>query len=577
MLSAAGPGRAEARWERHPRYDEERGARLAVALGAPLPLGHVLSNRGLETPDHARRFLDPRLSDLHDPRDLTDVGRAAERIVHAIERHEPIYVQGDYDVDGITSTFLLGSVLERLGAKVTLKIPHRTVDGYGLSPRAVDEAASRGCRLVITVDCGITAGDAVERARERGLDVIVTDHHEPGASLPRALAVVNPKRADCPYPFKSLAGVGVTLKLVQGLWIARGIPHDGELLEEYLDVVALGTIADVVPLVGENRVLARLGLEQLDRGRRHGMQALLHASGLTGKKITSGHVAFILAPRINAAGRLGNAEQGLRLLLARDPIEARDCAESLQDDNQRRREMDERTLAEACRRVETELGWPDCPCIFLWSEDWHAGVLGVVAARLVERFQRPTLLVAMDGATGRGSGRSLPGLDLKRMLDGCGELLVSWGGHTYAAGLTVERARLEELRERFESEARTQLRPELLVPRLLLDAPLRLSACHRELAGWLDRLAPHGLENPEPVFLASPVQVHSVSTVGGGKHLKLQVSQDGVFHDAIGFGMGHLARRLAAAPLCELAFTPGLDTWQGAERLQLKLKGVRPA
>jgi single-stranded-DNA-specific exonuclease len=561
----------------HPRSDEEVALRLAGALGAPRPLGHILVNRGVASAGEAERFLEPQLAHLLDPFELADLGRAVDRLDTALHRGEPIFIQGDYDVDGITSAFLLGSVLERLGGRVHLKIPHRTLDGYGLSVRAVEEAARLGCTLVVTVDCGITAFAAVEAARDRGLDVIVTDHHETGERLPNAWAVVDPKREDCPYPFKSLAGVGVTLKLVQGLWCRRGLPHDGEALRQYLDVVALGTIADVVPLVGENRVLARLGLEQLHRTERPGLLALKRVAGLEGKRISSSHVAFILAPRINAAGRLGNAEQGLRLLRARDVAEAMDCAESLEEDNDRRRRMDEETLTEASQRVESELGWPACASILLWSSHWHPGVLGVVAARLVERYQRPTVLVALDGERGRGSGRSLSGVDLKRMLDGCGDLLVSWGGHTYAAGLTVARERLPALRERIEDEARRQLRPELLAARLEVDCDVSLHECDRPLLGWLDRLAPYGLDNAEPTFAAMGVRVRAASAVGSGKHLRLALSEGGAGYEAIGFGLGHLARTVGEAGACDLAFVPTLDTWQGVERMQLKVRGVRPA
>jgi single-stranded-DNA-specific exonuclease len=345
---------------------------------------------------------------------------------------------------------------------------------------------------------------------------------------------------------------------------------------DFLDVVALGTIADVVPLVGENRVLARLGLERLNDAPRLGLRALIDVAGLAGRRISSGQVAFVLAPRINAAGRMGNAEQGLRLLMAREASEARACAESLEEDNERRRRHDEVALLEAAQRVETELGWPDCASILLWSESWHPGVIGIVASRLVERFQRPTVLVAIDGERGRGSGRSLPGLDLNRLLGRCADLLEGFGGHAIAAGLTVRRERLPELRERMERIAREELTAEDYVPRLTLDADITLGECDLDLVEWLERLSPHGLDNPEPVFCARGLAVVQAGAVGGGKHLRLSVRGGGDTVEAIGFGMGGRAAEVARAAGCDLAFTPTRNEWMGQTRVQLKLKGLRP-
>lgn len=560
-------------WVLHPRRSPDAAAALARALGAPLPVAHALVNRGLDQVERARAFLAPALEDLHDPGQMLDLDRAAERILLAVGRGERIFVQGDYDVDGITSTFLLYSVLLELGGRAEYRIPHRLRDGYGLTPDAIDEARRRGCTLVVTVDCGVTAVEAIAYAGGHGVDTVVTDHHEPPAVLPPAYAVVNPLRPGCPYPFKSLAGVGVTFKLVEKLLEGRG---GLDRARDWLDVVALGTIADVVPLVGENRVLARLGLDRLNQGRRLGLQALVEVAGLAGRRITSGHVAFVLAPRINAAGRLGNAEQGLRLLLARDRQEARDCADSLEDDNRVRRQHDEAALAEAARRIHDELDYPACRSLVLWSESWHPGVIGIVASRLVERYRRPTVLVALDGERGRGSGRSLPGLDLTRLLDGCRDLLVAHGGHAFAAGLTVERSQLPALRARLEALVREQSRPEQFVPQLQLDGEVRVGECDLDLVEWLERMAPHGLDNPEPLFRLREARLEGVQTVGAGRHVRLTVRDATGALEAIGFGMGDQAAALAAAPRADLAFVPTRNDWLGDTRVQLKLRGVRP-
>jgi single-stranded-DNA-specific exonuclease len=559
-------------WVAHERRDPEQALGLANQLGLPLPMAHALVNRGVGDAARVQRFLSPTLEDLHDPYLLLDVDRAVDRIRTAIDRGEGILVHGDYDVDGITSTFLLYSALRDLGAKAEYRIPHRTRDGYGLSRDAMEDARRRGCGLVITVDCGVTAIEAVERGRELGIDTVITDHHEPPAVLPPAHAIVNPLRPGCAYPFKSLAGVGVTFKLVEALLRGRG---GIERACEYLDVVALGTIADVVPLVGENRVLARLGLDRLNRGERAGLRALADVAGLGGRPISSGQVAFVLAPRINAAGRMGNAEQGLLLLLARDSSEAHAIAGSLEEDNMLRRRYDEQALEDAARRVETEGGWPDCASILLWSESWHAGVIGIVASRLVERYQRPTVLVALDGERGRGSGRSVPGLDLNEVLGRCSDLLEAFGGHAFAAGLTVRRERLPELRTRLEALVRERLSPDDCVPRLRLDSDVHLGECDLNLVQWLERMSPHGLDNPEPLFRASDLRVEHASAVGGGKHLRIQVRDATGSAAGIGFGLGEMVRTLAPGQRVDLACVPTRNEWMGETRVQLKVKGVR--
>jgi single-stranded-DNA-specific exonuclease len=559
-------------WVLHPRSQPQRALLLARELGAPAAIGHTLVNRGLADAAAALQFLSPTLDGLHDPFQLLGLDAAVQRIGRAIAAQESILVQGDYDVDGITSTYVLHTTLTELGGAVRWRIPHRTRDGYGLSVAAVEEAHRLGCTLIVTVDCGITAVEPVARARSLGIDTVITDHHEPSSLLPDACAIVNPLRPGCPYPFKSLAGVGVTYKLVEALLRGRGL---GQRAQEFLDVVALGTIADVVPLVGENRILATLGLERLNRTRHPGLSALIERSGLAGRPVTSGQVAFVLAPRINAAGRMGDAEQALRLLLARDEGEARSYAESLEDDNRRRRHFDQTAAAEAAVRVEQELGWPDCASILLWSEEWHPGVLGIVASRMVERFQRPTILVALDGDQGRGSGRSLSGLDLTRVLDGCGDLLEAYGGHALAAGLTIARDRLPEFRERFERLVRERTTPGDFVRRLEFDTDVSLGECDAGLVEWVERLSPHGLGNPEPVYRIARADVDAASVVGGGKHLRLSVRDRTGRAEAIGFGLGSLADAVRRAGACALAFVPTRNEWNGVSRIQLKLKGVQ--
>jgi single-stranded-DNA-specific exonuclease len=560
-------------WVVHPRADIARARQLARDLGVPLAAAQALVNRGVHDAAEAQRFLDPTLELLHDPFLLKGVAAAVERIERAARDGEPVLIFGDYDVDGITSTYLLYTVLTQLGARAEYRIPHRTRDGYGLSIEAVEQAYARGVKLVVTVDCGITAIEPVSRGRELGIDTVITDHHEPAAFLPAASAIVNPHQPGCTYPFKQLAGVGVTYKLVEALLRDGGAARPSAV--DFLDVVSIGTIADVVPLVDENRVLARAGLSRIARSPRLGLRALIDVAGLGGREITSGHVAFVLAPRINAAGRMGNAEQGMRLLLARDPDEARACAESLEEDNQRRREADELVLNEASRLVEQELHWPDCASILLWSERWHPGVIGIVASRLVERFQRPTVLVALHGDRGRGSGRSLPGLDLNALLTSCSDLLEAHGGHAFAAGLTIRAERLPALRERLEVLVRERLTPDQFVPRLTIDGEARLGECDLELVAYLERLSPHGLENPEPVFAARGVSVDNVTTVGGGRHLKMRLRDATGVAEGIGFGLAERAPGARAGGVADVAFVPSRNEWRGDTQVQLRLKDLK--
>lgn len=553
----------------------ERVNDLASCLGVPRAFAAILAARGVETPEKANRFLFPSISFLYDPFLLPDMEKAVQRILRAIVQNEKLLVFGDYDVDGITSVFLLTSFLRELGGDVQYIIPHRLRDGYGLSAKGVLAAKKAGASLIVTVDNGIAAIEEVALANSLGIDVIVVDHHEPAADMPNACAVIDPKRSGSCYPFADLAGVGVVYKLTQALLAAaeREVPRD---LNEYLDVVALGTVADVVPLTEENRVFTKLGLEAVSSSKKPGIEALKEVSGLSGRKIESEHVAFILAPRINAAGRMGDSESGIRLLFSRDMGEARAIAEGLEDDNARRRQVDEQTLRQAIGKLESTYGSDVPGSIVLWSRRWHPGVLGIVASRLAERYRRPTVLISVEGEAARGSCRSVQGFDVYGALSRCRSVLTGFGGHSHAAGITLNKGDLEKFRDSFVALVDESLKGIDVTPKLYLDYELHLSELNERLAGLLSQLAPFGIGNPEPVFVTTGVQVMDRSLVGGGSHLKLSVRQGSFFAECIGFNLAHLEREIVCSGGdVSLAHIPWLTSWQGKNRLQLKLKDIK--
>jgi single-stranded-DNA-specific exonuclease len=553
----------------------EHARDLASELAIPETFATLLANRGFVSGDEVKRFLDPSMDNLLDAFTMRDMDKAVERIWKAIDQREQVLVYGDYDVDGITATSLLTAAIQALGGKVDYFIPDRIRDGYGLSTRGVDLARRRRTRLIVTADCGITATDEVALAVGQGMDVIITDHHEPLGDLPRASAILNPKRRDCPYAFKELAGVGVVLKLVQGLALHRPERLPADFVSRHLDLVALGTIADVVPLRAENRIFAKIGLERLCGSTRPGIVALKDVAGLTTRRVESGHVAYILAPRINAAGRLGNAESGVRLLLSTDASEAMTIAEGLEEDNTTRKKIDESTLEEALAQLKSAGPEPP-PAIVLWSDRWHPGVLGIVASRLMERFHRPTVLVAANHDEGKGSGRSIPGFDLCQALQECRGYLVGFGGHSYAAGLTIREENLPAFRDALCEVVAGRLQPDDYIPKLSIDGPLPLDSCDESLIRFLERLSPFGIGNQEPLFVADDVQLASPPMVVSRNHLKLSVRQNGREIDCIGFGMGHLAGAIRnGAGRLAIAFVPTLNVWQNRSRLQLKLRDVQ--
>lgn len=563
------------RWELAPPPDPLRVRRLEESLSLPEVLCALLAVRGLEDPLEAKAFLRPLLDTLPPPESLTDLPRAVERIRDAIRIRETIFVHGDYDVDGMSGTTLLARWLRELGGVVVPFIPHRLQDGYDLGPSGIRAAVDAGASLLLTVDCGILAHEAVTQARNAGMDVVVTDHHTPGDTLPDALAVLNPNRADCDYPNRDLCGAGVAFKLCQGL--AGSFNRDPEELHPYLDLVGMATVADLVPLRGENRTLVRYGLKALARTENPGLRALLRVTGLGGAEITAGAVGFVLAPRLNAVGRLGDPDLALRLLLTADPVEAERLAQEAEALNRERQAADQQTLDEALTSLALEFDPERDYGVVLAGEGWHPGVVGIVASRVVEQIHRPTILVALDGDRGRGSARSIPGFHLLDAIRVGGEHLERFGGHKQAAGMDIRRDRLPAFKEAFGREARRILETQDLRPLLKVDLEVTLGALTRELYQFLRYVGPHGISNPRPLFLARGVALAAPARVVGRGHLKLRLRQDGAVLDGIGFG---LARRippevLGSGPL-DVVFQLDENEYRGVRSLQARLKDVRP-
>lgn len=557
------------RWVVAPPPDDGEVSRLATDLRLPLALAGILVQRGHGTPDAARRFLRPDLADLSDPFALAGMDRAVEVITGAVRRGMPILVHGDYDVDGQCASALLTRALRLAGATATAFVPHRLRDGYDFGPAGLAYAQAVGAGLIVTCDCGITAVETVAAARRAGIGVVVTDHHLPGPALPYADAVLDPQQPGDTSGATGLCGTGVAFKLVQALVPALGLSPNLPL--HLLDLVALATVADVVPLVGENRILVKHGLKLLADSRWAGLRALVETAGLGGRPIRAGHVGFILAPRLNAAGRIGDAAEGLSLLLSDDPAAATAIARRLDALNAERQLIDQRILDQALEQVERgdlEAG------IVLDGDGWHPGVVGIVASRVVERYGRPTFLIAFDGDVGKGSGRSISRFDLHGALTACGDLLERFGGHHMAAGLTLRRSNLEAFRARFTEVARQRLAPDDLGPEQRVDLEIPLA----EATGDFERLArylePCGAGNPSPVLGVRGVRLARRAVVGSG-HLKGLLEDGESQLAAIGFQWADRAAGLGEG-LVDAAFRLETNDWQGLSTLQARLCALGP-
>lgn len=550
--------------------------RLAGELKLAPLTARVLTLRGIVSAETGSAFLQDTLSALPDPFLLPGMDRAVARLAAAIEAGERIAVHGDYDVDGITGTTLLLETLCQLGADVESHIPLRLKDGYGLSAEALQKAAAGGARLAVSVDCGVSALAEAQLAHDLGLDLIITDHHQPPASLPRAYAIVNPHLPESRFPFRELAGVGVAFLLLVGLrkflrergfFAGREEPD----LRHSLDLVAMGTIADVVPLLGVNRILARAGLKIMNHSQRPGLRALKEVAAVT--EVNCGNVAFRLAPRLNAAGRLEDALLGVDLLLENSYERALAMARRLDDFNRERQAIEQETLRQAVARLETNAGVGEYS-IVLADPRWHPGVIGIVASRLVERYHRPTVLIALEAGQGKGSARSIAGFHLYRSLERCREHLAGFGGHAFAAGLSISEAAVADFAVDFEAVAQASLNAEDLLPRLLHDGEMLLEELTETAVRQLAELAPFGAGNPEPSFVARGVRTQQLQTVGG-KHLRFTLRQGGYTLPCIAFDMAE--RQSEFSGDLDLLVTPQLNEWRGRGSVQLRLKDFRPA
>ncbi len=565
------------RWQLEPAPEPGRVAALARDLSVPPLFAALLVARGIEDAAAARRFLRPSRADLHDPSLLPDIRPAVDRLAGAVRRGETVLVHGDYDADGQCSAAIATRMLRLAGGRAVPFVPHRLRDGYDLSAAGVAAAREAGAKLILALDCGTTAVEAVAEARAAGVDVIVVDHHLPGRELPAALALVNPRRADSAYPFADLCAAGLTFKLAVALAPALGLPEGAPW--HLLDLVALATVADLVPLAGENRVLVRLGLKLIATSRWPGLAALITTAGLGTEPIAAYQLGFALAPRLNAAGRVGDAGDGLRLLLTDDTTEAYALASQLERQNAERQALDQRTLAEALDDLRGAFDPARDAGVVLARETWHPGVVGIVASRVVERIGRPAILVAFDGEPGKGSGRSVSRCDLHRALAGCAPLLEKWGGHRMAAGLTLRRDRLAEFREAFNRACAEQVAPRELGPSQRVDAVVGVRDLTRELERALHWLEPTGMGNPGPVFGLEGLSLQGAPRAIGDRHVRMVVADRGAALRVVGFGLREAVEAAVARSTgpVRAAVRLARDTWGGRDEIEGRLVAFEAA
>lgn len=543
--------------------------RLSRELAVTSLFAQILINRGLSDAGVAQAFLRCDLSDMHDPFLMHGMEAAVERIKQAVVNREKVFISTDFDVDGVTSCSVLESELTQLCLEVEHYVPNRIRDGYGLNMEAVEEAKACGATLFIALDCGITAVTEARALKNAGIDCIIIDHHEPPLELPDAFAILNPKQLHCPYPFKELAGVGLVFKLIQAL--------GGGDEKEYLDLVALGTVADVVPLNGENRIIVKHGLDVLNNTKRKGLSSLMEAAGLKEKKLSAHSISFVLAPRLNASGRMDSAEVSLDLLLAQDSREADRLARSLNDQNRMRQRIEEKVMSQAVELIERDVNFQEDFIIVLSHEEWHPGVLGIVASKIADRYYRPAVIISLRDGLGRGSARSVPHFHIYEALSQCSDYLKEFGGHKYAAGLSIDKRHIGDFRKLLNEIAKKNAGSERARPVLEIDAQIPLSLVTKDFLRKIDLLSPYGEANRRPVFSSLGLCVKSKPVVLGRNSLKFWVSDGEASFEAIGFGLGDFFGLVNSSSKLDLAYCLGWDEWNAHTPVQLEIKDIRPS
>ncbi|MFA5669779.1 MAG: single-stranded-DNA-specific exonuclease RecJ [Balneolaceae bacterium] len=552
---------------------ESHADALQQKLGIPAKIAELLAIRGIDTFDDAKLFFRPTIERLHDPFLMKDMDKAAARLALAIRNSEKVLVYGDYDVDGTTATSCMYIFLKKFGVDVDFYIPHRFKEGYGINREGIQYAIDMGAALIVSVDCGITAIQEAKDAKEKGIDLIICDHHTVGDEIPDALAVLDPKRPDCNYPFDGLSGAGVAFKLIQGTLKQLGLPT--KKAYEFLDLVAISIASDIVPIVDENRILMKKGLELIKKKPRIGIGALLDLIKMPRQDINTTKIVFSIGPRINAAGRMGDATTAVKLMLAETEAEAKACAYELESVNMRRRETDSKTMEEALGLVDQDLDLEQTSTLVLYKHDWHLGVIGIVASRLVDLYHRPAIMLSSVDGVIKGSARSIRGFNIYDALKKCEDLLEQYGGHEFAAGLTLKEGKLTEFQRRMNEIASIDLSEKSFEPELMIDAKLNIEDIDMKFWKLLTQFEPFGPANLRPIFVSEDVQVVGVPLVVGNGHLKMKLKQknSGVY-DAIGFNMHEYIPFIRSGELFHIAYVIEENNWNGRRTLQMRLKDI---
>lgn len=554
--------------------DPEIANRLSKELNLNPLCAKVLVNRGINTKEAAEQFIYPDVSRLLDPFLLVDMDKGVAKIEDAIKNNEKIVVYGDYDVDGITAVSIIYLYLKSRNADVSYYIPSRSDEGYGLNKEAVKMFKDNGNSLIITADCGITAYEDIAYASSLGISVVITDHHKCKENIPEALAVINPKRPDCNYPFKELSGVGVAFKLIEAL---SGTGKSKELLEAFGDLLCLGTIADIVSLTGENRIFVTVGLELLKKPKNIGLKCLIREAGLADKKLESSHVGFIIAPRINAVGRLGNALDAVKLFTTSDKKEAHELAVMLCEQNKRRQTIEQEILEEACAEIEAKKYAEKDRVIVLASEKWHHGVIGIVASRITEKYGKPCILVSCENEEAKGSCRGIAGFNMFEALSYCDDTLLKFGGHELAAGLSIKKENIEKFREKINKFAKENYNTNIFVEEILYDSKISEKDISLDLTRSLELIEPCGMGNPTPLFMLEKVKIENITYFGSNKHVRMRFSKKGFNVMVVGFGLGTNSnvRMLRDGDTVNAVVTPYTNVYNGENVPSLRLKDIK--